>query len=330
MSREIGKWYSLLWQPIDFDDSEAYKQLKECPKFFYSPNNATYVKSQLESQYEYIYLVECFQTVIFIEGMPTHYRAGKIMPGDLEKYDKWLVDYHGTTVQMLEDIKKKQELYESKLFIEYSNRVIRHDMHSGINTYIPRGLSMLKKKLPEEIIKEYRLAPALMFLEKGINHAQMVYKGIYSFTGLVKQEKHLDVVEFNLGNSLAQYLEYVAYNSFVEVKDLPNISGSPSLMCSALLQLIQNGVQYNHNLEKKVVVYTDEEESIYVEDNGTGMTQEEFNQNIFPKDSMIVRGMGLSIATVIFEEHNYSIEVIPKEMGTIMKIKKKKFLNNTE
>ena len=77
-------------------------------------------------------------------------------------------------------------------------------------------------------------------------------------------------------------------------------------------------------------VYADEEESIYVEDNGTGMTQEEFNQNIFPKDSMIVRGMGLSIATVIFEEHNYSIEVIPKEMGTIMKIKKKKFLNNTE
>jgi light-regulated signal transduction histidine kinase (bacteriophytochrome) len=330
MSREMGKWYSLLWQPIDFDDSGAYEQLKECPKFFYSPNNVSYVKSQLESQYESIYLVECFQTVIFIEGMPTHYRAGKIMPGDLEKYDKWLVDYHGTTAQMLEDIKKKQELYESKLFIEYSNRVIRHDMHSGINTYIPRGLSMLKKKLPEEIIKEYRLAPALMFLEKGINHAQMVYKGIYSFTGLVKQEKHLDVVEFNLGDSLAQYLEYVAYNSFVEVKDLPNISGSPSLMCSALLQLIQNGVQYNHNLEKKVVVYTDEEESIYVEDNGTGMTQEEFNQNIFPKDSMIVRGMGLSIATVIFEEHNYSIEVIPKEMGTIMKIKKKKFLNNTE
>lgn len=330
MSREMGKWYSLLWQPIDFDDSGAYEQLKECPKFFYSPNNVSYVKSQLESQYESIYLVECFQTVIFIEGMPTHYRAGKIMPGDLEKYDKWLVDYHGTTAQMLEDIKKKQELYESKLFIEYSNRVIRHDMHSGINTYIPRGLSMLKKKLPEEIIKEYRLAPALMFLEKGINHAQMVYKGIYSFTGLVKQEKHLDVVEFNLGDSLAQYLEYVAYNSFVEVKDLPNISGSPSLMCSALLQLIQNGVQYNHNLEKKVVVYADEEESIYVEDNGTGMTQEEFNQNIFPKDSMIVRGMGLSIATVIFEEHNYSIEVIPKEMGTIMKIKKKKFLNNTE
>ena len=328
MKRDMGKWYSLLWQPIDFDDADAYEQLKLCPKFYYSPKPTSTVKAELETKYPKVYLVECFPTVIFIEGMPTHYRAGKIMPGDLEKYDQWLIDHHGVTMKMISDLKKKQELYESKLFIEYSNKVIRHDLHSGINTYIPRGVAMLKKKLTDKVIKELKLAPALLFLDKGLAHAQMVYKGIYSFTGLVKQSKQIDIYEFNLKEELESYLSVTAMELYVEVRDLPNVTGNASLMCSGIMQLIQNGIKYNDNIEKKVVIYSDEEGSLFIEDNGRGMTQDQFNQNIFPKDSLIVRGMGLSIATVIFEEHNYSIEVITKEVGTIIKLKKKKFLNN--
>lgn len=328
MQNKYGKWYSLLWQPIDFDDAEAFEQLKVCPKFFISPYSSSNVKTELEKIYPKIYLVECFQTVIFIDGLPTHYRAGKIMPGDLERYDQWLIEYHGATSKMLDDLKKKRELYESKLFIEYSNKVIRHDMHSGINTYIPRGIKKLKENLTEEIIKEYRLAPALMFLEKGIAHAQMVYKGIYSFTGLIKQIKQIDIEEFNLEEDLKQYLSITAMDMYVEVKNLPVVNGNSSLMCSAIMQLIQNGIKYNDQAEKKIVVYSDADESIFIEDNGRGMTQDEFNQHIFPKDSMVVKGMGLSIATVIFEEHGYSVEVIANELGTTMKIKKKKFLNN--
>ena len=330
MRENGGKWFSLLWQPIDFDDGGAYEQLKLCPKFYYSPNSTNTVKAELETKYPKVYLVDCFPTVIFIEGLPTHYRAGKIMPGDLEKYDRWLIDHHGVTANMIADLKKKQELYESKLFIEYSNKVIRHDMHSGINTYIPRGIAMLKKRLTDNVIKELKIAPALMFLEKGLAHAQMVYKGIYSFTGLIKQSKQIDIKEFNLKDDLETYLSITALDMYVEVKNLPVLVGNSSLMCSGIMQLIQNGIKYNDNIEKKIIIYSDDEEAIYVEDNGRGMTQEEFNQNIFPKDSLIVRGMGLSIATVIFEEHNYSIEVVPKEMGTIIKLKKKKFMNNIE
>jgi len=330
MRKDGGKWFSLLWQPIDFDDGGAFIELKQCPKFYYSPNPTNKVKSELELKYPKIYLVECFPTVIFVEGMPTHYRAGKIMPGDLEKYDQWLVDYHGATLQMLDDLKKKQQLYESKLFIEYSNKVIRHDMHSGINTYIPRGIAMLKRKLTDKAIKDLKLAPALMFLEKGLAHAQMVYRGIYSFTGLIKQTKQIEVREFNLKDELEDYLSITALDMYVEVKNLPVLVGNSSLMCSGLMQLIQNGIKYNDNIEKKIIIYSDDEGSIYVEDNGRGMTQDEFNQNIFPKDSLIVKGMGLSIATVIFEEHQYSIEVISKDIGTILKLKKKIFLNNIE
>lgn len=325
MDKQYGKWFSLLWQPIDFDDAEAYLQLKECPKFFISPYSSFKVRSELEKAYPKVYLVECFETVIFIEGLPTHYRAGKIMPGDLERYDKWLVEYHGMTKKMLDDLKKKRELYDSKLFIEYSNKVIRHDLHSGINTYIPRGIKKLKENLTEEIIKEYRLAPALLFLEKGIAHAQMVYKGIYSFTGIIKQTKQIEIEEFNLEQDLKQYLSVTAMDTYVEVKNLPVVNGNSSLMCTAIMQLIQNGIKYNDKHEKKVIIYSDIDESIFVEDNGRGMTQDEFNQHIFPKDSMVIKGMGLSIATVIFEEHGYSVEVVAKDDGTIMKIKKKKF-----
>jgi len=330
MDIQYGKWFSLLWQPIDFDDAEAFEQLKVCPKFFISPYSSSIVRSELEKKYPKIYLVECFQTVIFIEGLPTHYRAGKIMPGDLERYDQWLIEYHGTASKMLDDLKKKRELYESKLFIEYSNKVIRHDLHSGINTYIPRGIKKLKENLTEEIINEYRLAPALMFLEKGIAHAQMVYKGIYSFTGLIKQTKHMEIEEFNLEHDLKQYLSITAIDNYVEVKNLPVVNGSSSLMCSAIMQLIQNGIRYNDQKEKKVIIYSDIDGSIFIEDNGRGMSQDQFDQIVFPKDSMIVKGMGLSIATVIFEEHGYSIEVIAKDLGTIIKIKKKQFLNNIQ
>jgi len=326
MLSSAGKWFSLLWQPINFDDQEAFEQLKFCPKFYYTPYSRSKLKSDLERKYDKIYLVECFPTVIFIEGLPTHYRAGKIMPGDLEKYDRWLVEHHGATKDMIDDLKKKQELYESKLFIEYSNKVIRHDMHSGINTYIPRGLTMLKKKLPEKVIKEFKLAPALMFLEKGIAHAQMVYRGIYSFTGMVKQTKQLDVEEFDLGKKLKEYLDLTAYSNFVKLENLPVITANPSLMCSAIIQLIQNGVKYNNSSEKEVVVYSDEENTIYIKDNGIGITQEQFNQYVFPKNSFEIRGMGLSIATVIFEEHGYSIEVKETENGSKFSIKKKKYI----
>jgi len=331
MRKTYGKWHSLLWQPIDYHNDAAYGELKSCPKFFRSPDTSSCVKTYLESLYQNIYLVECFESIIFIDNLPTHYRVGKIMPGDLVKYDEWLLDYHGATQKELEELTKKRELYESKVFLEYSNRMIRHDLHSGINTYIPRGLAMLKRKLTDKVIKDLGLASALTLLEKGVEHAQMVYKSIHSFTGLVKQKSQIEMEEFDLAVSLQKYLEITAYSSNVEIKKLPLVYGNESLICSAVLQLIQNGVKYNNSDVKRVVVYSDAEDSIYVKDNGVGMSQDQFNAFIFPDENMPITSMGLNIAIVVFEEHRYSIEVVPfEEEGTIMKVKKKEFVKNIE
>ena len=324
MRKTYGKWHSLLWQPIDYHDDAAYKELKTCPKFFHSPDSSSSVKSYLESIYQNIYLIECFESIILIDNLPTHYRVGKIMPGDLAKYDEWLVDYHGVSQKELEDLSKKRELYESKVFLEYSNRMIRHDLHSGINTYIPRGLAMLKRKLTEKVIKDLGLSSALTLLEKGVAHAQMVYKSIHSFTGLVKQDAQIEMEEFDLTESLKKYIEFTAYSGSVEIKKLPVVYGNEALICSAVLQLIQNGIKYNSSDIKSSVVYSDDEGSIFVEDNGVGMSQEEFNSFIFPDESQTITCMGLNIAIVIFEEHGYSIEVFSSDRkGTIMKVKKK-------
>ena len=324
MRKTYGKWHSLLWQPIDYHNDAAYEELKTCPKFFYSPDSSSSVKSHLESIYQNIYLVECFESIILIGNLPTHYRVGKIMPGDLANYDEWLVDYHGVAQKELEDLSKKRELYESKVFLEYSNRMIRHDLHSGINTYIPRGLAMLKRKLTEKVIQDLGLASALTLLEKGVAHAQMVYKSIHSFTGLVKQDAQIEMEEFDLTESLKKYLDVTAYNGSVEVKKLPLVFGNEALICSAVIQLIQNGIKYNTSDIKRSIVYSDDEGSIFIKDNGIGMSQDEFNSFIFPDESQSITSMGLNIAIVIFEEHGYSIEVVPSDVkGTTIKVKKK-------
>ena len=45
-------------------------------------------------------------------------------------------------------------------YLEHAARIIRHDMHSGINTYIPRGISSLEKRLTPDDIKTLKIDPA--------------------------------------------------------------------------------------------------------------------------------------------------------------------------
>ena len=326
MNSEIGKWYSLLWQPINFDDKEAFNQLKNCPKFFYVDEPIVNLKQHLESMWNCLYLVEIYKTAIFIEDKPTHYRVGKMMPNDNKRYDEWLLEYHSKTEKILDELTRRREIYQSKIFIEYSNKILRHDMHSGINTYMPRGMKLLKERLPDSVIREHKLGPAMLFLEKGLSHTQMVYKGVYSFTGLVKQKKQIDMSLFSLKKELEKYLEMTTYADKVEVSELPQIEGNASLICTAFNMLIHNGLTYNKSKDPLVKIYSDGD-AILVEDNGVGLTQNEFNVITFPKKDNIISGMGLNIALVIFQEHGYSIEVIPAEIsGTIIKIKQKSFI----
>ena len=48
----------------------------------------------------------------------------------------------------------KRNYLKKNTFLEHAAKILRHDMHSGINTYMPRGVSSLKRRLNEEIIEE--------------------------------------------------------------------------------------------------------------------------------------------------------------------------------
>ena len=108
--------------------------------------------------------------------------------------------------QIKDELAKKElmvkEIAKKNIYLEHAAKILRHDMHSGINTYIPRGLSSLKRRLPEEIIKEYKLESAIRLLSDGLEHAQTVYKGVYEFTNLVRPDAELTRERVNLSTLL--------------------------------------------------------------------------------------------------------------------------------
>ena len=88
--------------------------------------------------------------------------------------------------KQLNDISKKNT------YIEHAAKIIRHDMHSGINTYIPRGINSLEKKLSEDVIKDLKIDGSIKMIKEGLNHTQKVYKSVYEFTNLVKSNVSIE------------------------------------------------------------------------------------------------------------------------------------------
>ena len=244
------------------------------------------------------------------------------MPGDNIAYDTWLEKSFELNEHILEKIKTRSQLIQKNAYLEYSSKIIRHDMHSGINTYIPRGLKMLLTKLDEETIKKYKLQSAITMLEKGLKHTQKVYQGVYAFTNLVKETSQLDTAEFDLQVALIDYLSATAYLKRVEVSELPTIKANQSLMCTAIDNLIRNGLKYNdHSPKNQYVKVYMESEWLIIEDNGRGITQEEFDLLSMPykrKEEQYEEGsgLGLNICIAILEEHGYIIRVTKLDVGT--------------
>ena len=66
------------------------------------------------------------------------------------------------------------EIHKKNGYLEHAAKILRHDMHSGINTYIPRGLSSLKRRLTEENIKDLKIGSPLKMISEGLIHTQKV------------------------------------------------------------------------------------------------------------------------------------------------------------
>jgi signal transduction histidine kinase len=228
----------------------------------------------------------------------------------------WLMTHYSNILE--EGLLKK--LDKKNTYLEHAAKIIRHDMHSGINTYIPRGVSSLERRLSEENIKKLKLEAPLRMLKEGLHHTQKVYKGVYEFTNLVKKNAVLEMELCDIKDILVEYLDTTSYKSQVQLEeDLPKIKVNKALFCTAVDNLIRNGLKYNDSETKIVKIYRDKN-YICIEDNGRGMSQSDFDNLSKPyvrkkEQNESGSGLGLNICTSILYEHNFKIKVEKLEGG---------------
>jgi signal transduction histidine kinase len=224
-----------------------------------------------------------------------------------------------------ESFNQQKEIEKKNTYLEHAAKILRHDMHSGINTYMPRGLSSLDRRLSEDNIKELKIEAPIKMIKEGLRHTQKVYKGVYEFTNLVKKDVVLNRSECNLKDILEDYLSATAYRPQVDLSDLGYLSVNEALFCTALDNLIRNGLKYNDSNNKIVKIYRIDD-ILYVEDNGRGLSSDEFkllSQPYTRKEGQKESGtgLGLNICIAILEEHGFSVscDKLP-EIGSQIKI----------
>jgi signal transduction histidine kinase len=225
-------------------------------------------------------------------------------------------------VQDAEIAKQLEDINKKNTYLEHAARIIRHDMHSGINTYIPRGIGSLEKRLSPEQLIDLRIDGSVKMIREGLNHTQKVYKSVYEFTNLVKQNVVLDKVDVNLKELFDRCILTTSYSSQVEVSELPIAKVNETLFWNAIDNLIKNGLKYNKSVEKKVKIYM-ESDHLVVEDNGVGLTQNKLNKILssYSVEKESESGLGLNICVAILKEHGCELSCEKIDTGTKMKIK---------
>jgi signal transduction histidine kinase len=216
-----------------------------------------------------------------------------------------------------------RDIAKKNSYLEQAAVLIRHDMHSGINTYMPRGINSLERQLDKDTIKTLKLGPPLKLIKEGLSQTQKVYKKVYEFTNLVKRNQVLEKTSNDLKLLLEEFLRSTGYTTEVEVSDLGTEDVNPLLFLFALDNLIKNGLKYNESEIKKVKIYR-ENSDIIVEDNGIGMDTKKFEEVLKAyrtQDSDT--GIGINISSAILEEHGFLLSVENVEQGTKIKIKTK-------
>jgi len=273
-------------------------------------------------------------------------KSGQYISADFDRYARsgrrvWLqatynpiIDGEGKVISIMkiavdvtQRIEQAVEIDRKNSYLEHAARILRHDMHSGINVYMPRGIASLTKRLTPEVISSCSLGPPLRLLSEGLAHTQKVYRGVYEFANLVKPGSRLSLAEHDLRNILVSFLATTAYKDQVDIGVLGNAMVSEQLFCTAIDNLIRNGLKYNDSPTKIVSISRVSGNMLMVEDNGRGMTQEEFE--FFSRTGTrregqkeAGSGLGLGICVAIIREHGFEITCEKRSpIGSSIKIK---------
>lgn len=230
--------------------------------------------------------------------------------------------------------KTLEELHHKNVYLEHAAKILRHDMHSGINTYIPRGVKSLLRRLGKENVHKLGIESPIRLITEGLAHTQQVYRGVYEFTNLVKDNAKIETDEYDLKSILKSHLKRTSYYDKIKINQLPTICVNESLFCTAVDNLIRNGLKYNDSDTKCVRIYSETiktdsgitDNYIIIEDNGRGMTQEEFEEFSKPYvrrkgQTESGSGLGLNICSLILKEHGFSISCEKTNTGTKLMVK---------
>lgn len=213
-----------------------------------------------------------------------------------------------------------KDIIKKNTYLDHAAKLIRHDMHSGINTYMPRGIASLEKRVSPEQVAALKIDGPLKMIKEGLAHTQRVYKSVYEFTNLVKQSSVLEKTKTDLKELLMSYLSVTSYASQVVVNDLTTAEINETLFWNAVDNIIKNGLKYNDSENKLVTIYM-EKDHLVVEDNGRGFTQEQLNKALHRKDKD--SGLGLAMSSSILAEHGFLLTCEKTNNGTKFKIKLK-------
>ena len=298
-----GKNHELFVSDIEKNSDDYKKMWERLREGEYFSDDCIRVKKDGS----HVFLQSTYNPILSPEGKP--YRIMKI------------------ATDITEAMCRKAELEKKNTYLEHAAKILRHDMHSGINTYIPRGLGSLERRLNADDIESLKIEGPIRMIKEGLRHSQKVYKGVYEFTNLVKKDVVLNRKECDLKEILEDYLSSTAYHNQVIIEDLPVVSVNEPLFCTAIDNLIRNGLKYNDSEKKFVKIYF-KDDTLYVQDNGRGITQEDFENLSKPyvrKEGQKEEGtgLGLNICIAILDEHGFPITCEKNEIGTKMKIKMK-------
>jgi signal transduction histidine kinase len=193
-------------------------------------------------------------------------------------------------------------------------------MHSGINTYIPRAVKSLDRRLAAHPEIKEELSMPLKMLRGGLEHTQRVYRGVRAFTDLVREGVPLEREDHDLQQILEDYLENTAYSDSVMIEPLVTASVNDALFCTAIDNFIRNGLKYNDSHSKMVVVKMVANNVIAIIDNGRGMSQEDFEKYAKPYvrkqgQSESGSGLGLNISLAILQEHGFTVSSEIQDAG---------------
>jgi PAS domain S-box-containing protein len=229
------------------------------------------------------------------------------------------------SIDRTKDRQAQIDITQKNSYLEYAAKILRHDMHSGINTYIPRGVRALKRRLTPEQISELNIESPLKLIEGGLDHTQKVYTGVKEFTNLVKADAKIAKQRLDLSQILTKFVTNAAYSKQVIIEPLIEASVNESLFCTAIDNLIRNGLKYNDSQTRAVRIYMENDSFLCVEDNGRGMTQSEFEYFSKPytrgNNQEHGSGLGLNICIAILRIHGFTITAEKLKIGTKLRIK---------